>query len=173
MRVKRSGTDSLSRVYGYERPDKHGKTPSLRYLKQNRRPDQLINWQPQKKVFRGVYFRTFRRERRVLSDLLKRRIYLLKGQRCNNDSCDTPHTPKKEYRFARYVYYRILPRLYRWLYYEPDRVAVDAIEDKYYHTIVGYNCLSTAPFVSKRLKERFMYQERGSPIGSSSNELQD
>lgn len=98
--------------------------------------------QPRKKptLIRGGYFHTFRRERDFLKAFDKATIEI-----SNNE----------DLRYLRGVYYRVLPKLFHWISYGPDRDLLFEIEAILYTSICAYRYGSGLSNGISRLTCRF------------------
>jgi len=95
------------------------------------------------------YQRTFRKELKVLDILVNNPIPILSS--------------RTEYRQARYIYYRILPRLIVSLSYGPDFQDLALAEDYLYHLLVSYQLRGKGIEYYRSPLWRLMYPTRVEP----------
>lgn len=154
--MKKSGERAIAPIYGLGPPDRKGRTP---------KKDSVPIGTPTKR-YRGIYFKIFRKERDILNRVWKYPYFpeqhdLISESDCGSKECRGDHCANAEYRLARHVYYRILPRLFRFMFYGPDYYRVHELEEYLFNAIAVRRFLKGKP-TPKRLRNRFLWKERDS-----------
>jgi len=134
--------------------------------------DPKLSTKTKTKLVRGKYFKTMRRERQVLSNVESISVRSLENP-LNNSFVDSNSSPativgvtltkkdlKDEYRNLRYLYYRTLPRLFKWLYYPPDMARLQQLEGTLYTCLLAINLVFRSARPTNRLDNRRLWGQK-------------